>query len=249
MPLFSIITVCYNAKTTISNTINSVLNQSFTDFEYIIVDGGSTDGTLDIVNPYAEQRKLGLISESDDGIYDAMNKGIQLANGKYLNFLNADDTLCDESVLMSVADQIHNMPNKQIYYGNLLYRNRDGNIDQYFRPNQDIRNFLRDNCITQQALFYDKEVFSVVGKFNSRIRIVGDYEWLLRAVFRKKITSYYMNVNISNFTIGGVSTGRMYKRIHNKEREKLYLVYFPVKYIRRKISNLRRWGKKLLCLQ
>ncbi len=100
-PLISVVTICYNAKNDLEKTILSVLSQTYQDIEYIIIDGGSTDGTVDIIHKYSE-RLFYWISEPDKGIYDAMNKGMDRATGSWINFMNAGDTFCDNEVIKNI---------------------------------------------------------------------------------------------------------------------------------------------------
>ena len=117
----SVVTVCYNAADCIEHTMLSVLNQSYPDIEYIVIDGGSTDGTVDIIKKYAD-RLAYWVSEPDKGIYDAMNKGIAAASGSYINFMNAGDTFASDSVLAEIVPQIN--PNSQIVYGDVVLKYR-----------------------------------------------------------------------------------------------------------------------------
>lgn len=118
---FSIVTVCYNAAETIEATIRSVINQTYENIEYIIIDGGSTDGTVDIIRKYADSLDY-WISESDGGIYDAMNKGINIATGDFINFMNSGDTLADHQVIENVAEHI--LPEHIVIYGDTINKTK-----------------------------------------------------------------------------------------------------------------------------
>lgn len=120
--VFTIVTVCYNAESEIEETIKSVLSQSYTDFEYIIVDGKSSDGTLSIIQEY-ENQGIKYISETDRGIYDAMNKGIRLSHGQYILFMNAGDYFSDENVLIDLYKFVASNKNREadVIYGNAIY--------------------------------------------------------------------------------------------------------------------------------
>lgn len=132
MNKLTVVTVCYNAVCCIEKTIQSVINQRYSDFEYIVIDGKSTDGTFELINRYRREINT-FISESDSGIYDAMNKAIKLATGDYVLFLNADDILFDEMVLENIASHIK-MNCADIYYGNVLIVNEYGRFMQKPQP-------------------------------------------------------------------------------------------------------------------
>jgi glycosyltransferase involved in cell wall biosynthesis len=119
-PIFSIITVVYNGETLIDLTMQSVLNQSFTQYEYILIDGLSKDGTIEVIKRYSEQHPLSIqwISEKDNGLYDAMNKGLSMAKGRFILFLNAGDALFDSDVLTKMAAQI--TPKTDVLYGETM---------------------------------------------------------------------------------------------------------------------------------
>ena len=153
-PLISIITVVLNSVETIERTINSIINQSFADYEYIIIDGGSNDGTLDIIRKYSNYISF-WISESDKGIYDAMNKGIAHAKGQYIGILNSDDWYVTNS-LSAVANQIQNNPNIDIIYGNVLGYYSESNI---VVANSDHTKLCKGNSIGHSAAFVRKECY------------------------------------------------------------------------------------------
>ena len=114
-PLISVVTICYNAKNDLEKTILSVLSQTYQDIEYIIIDGGSTDGTVDIIHKYSE-RLFYWISEPDKGIYDAMNKGMDRATGSWINFMNAGDTFCDNEVIKNIFGY-NDLSDYSVFYG------------------------------------------------------------------------------------------------------------------------------------
>ena len=160
--LFSVITPTYNCKKEIEKTINSVLSQKNELFEYIIIDNNSNDGTIDILNKYKDRIKL--IEESDNGIYDAMNKGIDIAQGKYLYFLGAGDCL-RKDILFNLSKVI---PKKGI---NFIY----GDIHNLYPNSQVINNYgfnkwnITTDSMNHQSIFYSKEIFQILGKFSEKL--------------------------------------------------------------------------------
>lgn len=166
----SVVTVCYNAVDCIEQTMLSVLDQTYHDIEYIIIDGGSTDGTVDIIKKYAD-RLAYWISEPDKGIYDAMNKGIAVATGDYINFMNAGDTFRDQSSIDTYVDVIK--PESEIIYGDVIikYHSRF----QYRKPLwldhlSECLPFCHQSVIVKTGLLRDRQ-------FDTSYRILGDYDF------------------------------------------------------------------------
>jgi glycosyltransferase involved in cell wall biosynthesis len=242
MPQITVVTVCRNSIDTIPHTIHSVLTQDLRELDYLIIDGASDDGTAEIAQSFAtHDPRIRVISEPDQGIYDAMNKGIRLAKGDYIHFLNADDTYVDSMVLSKVAAAIKaDNHASDIYYGNLQYRQPDGSADIHFRPSGNIRKFVRTGCVTQQAIIYHRDVLRKVGPFNQKYSIVGDYEWLLRALFRHDITATYLDLDIANFRLMGASTNPIHRARLHREKERLYFRFLPRKYLIRRLRGAKR---------
>ena len=167
---FSIITVCYNASTTIRETIASVLGQTYQELEYIVVDGKSSDGTVEILRNIADKR-LTFVSEEDSGIYNAMNKGLKMASGNYLIFLGADDTFYDKDVLKKVAGKLTG--SDDVVYGDVMLKTRQRLYNGAFSR------WTWGHCnICHQSIFYPKSVY---GKYlyNEKYRSVADWDYNL----------------------------------------------------------------------
>ena len=194
---FSVITVCYNASATIKETIASVLDQTYRELEYIIIDGKSTDGTIDILQSIQDQR-LKFISEKDTGIYNAMNKGLRLVSGDYLIFLGADDTFFNEDVLTKVAAKITNSGN--IVYGDVMLKTRQRLYNGPFsRWTWGHRN------ICHQSIFYPKTIYSNYS-YNEAYRSVADWDYNLRLLI-DGIKFTYIGETICTFNDeGGLSS-------------------------------------------
>jgi len=209
---FSIITVCYNAAACIRPTMDSLVAQRWPHIEYVVVDGLSKDGTQDIVRSYGD-RVTTFVSERDKGIFDAMNKGIALAQGDVLFFLNADDVFCDPDVLADVAAQFDADPQLDLLYGNIVVT-RDG--QQHPRRFHWVtpRNiYYGDLC--HQAVFARRSVFERLGSFNIQMPTDADYDWLLR-VFDSGARTRYIDRNICFFADGGFHTQNQAR--HEAER-------------------------------
>lgn len=187
----TVITVCYNAAKTIEQTILSVIHQTYPHIEYIIVDGASTDGTLDIIQKY-QKHVTCLISELDSGVYDAMNKGIKLATGDWINFMNAGDCFHDCDVCQSVMDQIVGHPT--IVYGNTFMKYYYGDLIKQPFPIHELSwhmVFIHQSCFVQAA--YQKAHL-----FNSSYKITSDYDFFHRA-YREEVPFCYLDMIISDY--------------------------------------------------
>jgi glycosyltransferase involved in cell wall biosynthesis len=195
-PVITVITVTYNAEKSLENTILSVINQSFNNIEYIIVDGGSTDGTFDIIRKY-EERISFWISEPDEGIYDAMNKGIRLANGIWINFMNSGDSFFDYNVLSHIFSVEYSDNVKFLYSDFYLKYEDSANGDFYLAD-------YNKGRILHQSVIYKKELHNEYGYYIvTKKIIISDYLFFnaVNSSFIKKI-----EMPISVNTRGGISS-------------------------------------------
>lgn len=192
-PLISIITVVFNASSTLEFTLKNVLSQDKDLFEYWVIDGGSTDGSIDIIQKYEDQL-AGWISEPDKGIYDAINKGIDRATGQWLFFLGADDQLI-EGILAKVAP--HLQPNLAVVYGDVMF-----DTGHVMHSRIDI-GCLLDNKLHHQGAFYHRRLFDGF-RYNQKFSVYADYELTLR-IYLQKQPSLYVPYIISVFAVGGIS--------------------------------------------
>ncbi len=198
----SIVTPVFNAQSTIRQTVESVLQQKYEWLEYIIVDGQSTDGTLSILEEYKDNPQVTLISEKDNGIYDAMNKGIKRSSGDIIGIINADDYYLP-GVFEKVA-QTFIRHNAGIVYGNLM-KVKEISEQQYIQVlTPDISKMPRTMGIFHPSTFVAKQVYQDIGMFDTRYRLAADYDFLLRA-YNANITFRYLNETIAAFRVGGAS--------------------------------------------
>ena len=203
----SIITVCLNSSDTIEDTINSVLGQDYKDIEYIVIDGGSRDGTLDILTGYKKQITK-YISEPDKGIYNAMNKGIGMATGRVVGFLNADDLYYDESVISQIADTIK-QNDYQAVYGDLVYvdRRKTEKVVRYWHAGQYKKGAFRSGWVLPHPTFFCKrELFEQFGYFNENFQIAADFELELRFIEKHQIKIGYIPKVLVKMRKGGKAT-------------------------------------------
>ncbi len=215
----SIITVCYNSKLTIERTIESVIRQDYEDVEYIVIDGGSTDGTVDIIKKYAKNISY-WVSEADQGIYDAMNKGIGKATGEVVAFLNSDDWY-PENILSEAAREFMT-DEMQILCGE-MYIHQNGQMTRWHIKEKKMKQQLRIRMgFSHPAMFVRRILFDKYGKFDTQYQIVADYDWLLR-VFDHHVPIAVTDKVFCNFSHGGISTKDEMLESHLMERKQVSL--------------------------
>lgn len=200
----SVITVCFNSVDTIEDTIRSVLSQAHGDLEYIIVDGGSTDGTLEVIAKYRD-RIARCISEPDDGIYDAMNKGIRAATGQIIGCLNADDMYADDKVISEISAMAEKQGAHGVY-GDLLYVHRDdcSKVVRYWRAGPYLPGAFRHGWVPPHPTFFcRKDVLEEFGYFDDLYRIAGDFELMLRLIEKHRIRLGYIPRPLVRMRAGG----------------------------------------------
>lgn len=201
--LVTIITVCYNSEKTIARTIESVLNQTYDNIEYIIVDGKSKDHTMKIIQEYEEKAhdKLTVICEEDNGIYDAMNKGIAHANGEIIGIINSDDFYEADAVEKILG--VYKKQKYAVFYGNMRTLDQDGKeVGISFSDHKN----LEKEMIAHPTCFVTKATYDKLGGFDTKYSYVADYDLMLR--FKKANLVQFVPVDaiLANFTMGGVSS-------------------------------------------
>jgi glycosyltransferase involved in cell wall biosynthesis len=199
IPLISVIIVVYNGARTIAKALDSVMNQSFKDFELICIDGVSNDNTVEIIKSYGTAITR-LISEPDKGIYDAMNKGIGIAKGEYLYFLGADDFVYNEHVFQAVANLIQ-QTNPDLLYGNVVFSNSGRIYGGEFSYEQ-----LLTQNLPHQAAFYRRKLFGLLGTYNLEFPYHADWDFNLSCFSKEGITTVHINHIIAVFQVGNTSS-------------------------------------------
>ncbi len=238
-PFFSIIIPSFNAQDKIQTAFDSVLRQKFTDFEIVVIDGLSKDNTLNIVKENAQKdRRIVLISEKDNGIYDAMNKGINLAKGKWLYFLGSDDYLYNENVLQLIYDNLSSS-HCDLIYGNILSKRTSRPYDGPFTLEK-----LFSGNISHQAIFYNKNIFNLVGTYNLKYKTHADWEFNIRCFSNNNIITKYIDVIVAEFAVGGASSSHevlFFREVLTSERLKIINSKGP--HYLRNIKRFDEWWR------
>lgn len=205
-PLFAIITASYNASSTLPATLASVDEQTFTDYEHIIVDGASTDGSVDIVKAAANERRR-LSAEPDKGIYDAMNKGMAMTTGRYLIFLNAGDTFHDRNTLGRIAKAIKDNNNPGIVYGQTILVDKDRKYmgERHLTAPKELsfKSFATGMLVCHQAFVALRQITDF---YDLNYRFSADYEWCLRCLQHSRHNVYLGDEPIIDYLNEGVTT-------------------------------------------
>jgi len=219
----SVITVCFNSAETIADTLDSVTAQLHPDLEYIVIDGGSTDGTQDIVRARGA-RVSHFVSERDRGIYDAMNKGAALATGDYVGFLNADDVLEGPDVLACIARQAQTRP--VAIYGDLVYvrQRRLHEVVRYWRSGRFTRMGLSFGWMPPHPTFYvRRDLLPASGAFDLKLRIAADYDFMMRCLSQSGAQPAYLPKVLVRMRLGGASNASL-KALYRKSSEDLTVI-------------------------
>jgi glycosyltransferase involved in cell wall biosynthesis len=201
---FSIITIVRNNRSFIGDAIRSVISQSYPHVEYVVIDGASTDGTVDVIRSHEEGIDK-WVSERDNGIADAFNKGLALATGDYILFLNSDDALAGPDVLQAIAGKIVESDYPALFYGDYDILDREsGEFKYHGRVNFSPRGLIHGQILPHPCLFTHRAYFDKYGNFDNDFRIAMDYEWLLRGGLAERVV--HLPMLVTNIRDGGIST-------------------------------------------
>jgi glycosyltransferase len=226
MEKISVITVCYNSADTIEETILSVTSQDYPSLEYIIVDGLSTDSTMDIINKYRDKISK-VISEKDNGLYDAINKGIAACSGSVIAILHADDIYTNSSVLSAVM-AVFKEKGSDTVYGDLQYVDRDNiSIVKRHWTSGEYKHgmFIRGWMPPHPAFFVKKELYQKFGSYTTSLKSAADYELMLRLLHKHRCSTSYLPEVLVKMRVGGKSNVSLSNRIRaNREDKKAWLM-------------------------
>lgn len=269
-PKISIITACYNAEKTIEQTIQSVLSQTYDNIEYIIVDGASTDSTMDIVNKYVNQINI-IISERDSGIYDAFNKGAKAATGDYVQYLNADDYLIDENTIFDIQNAIQVNNNPILLYGGIVMVDEVTQYKNVWNRERKSEELFDGKMIPHPATFLRKDIIEQFNYFDTSYKIAADFDLIARIYKQYAEGFIYFSRLVSIFRLGGMSSfignqerlnhemklilAEVFKRdyeVRNTTNEEYFKIWLEKKYFEEKsiaqllveqqIKSIAIWG-------
>jgi glycosyltransferase involved in cell wall biosynthesis len=245
----SIITACYNSAATIRDTLQSIEMQDYSDIEHIIIDGASTDETLDIVGQFPHVSKV--ISGKDKGIYDAMNKGIQVATGEVVGILNSDDVYVDSQAISKVITTF-NRSSADAIYADLQYVKYEdlSKVTRTWRSGRfSKRKFYFGWMPPHPTFFVRKNVYDKLGNFNCNLRSAADYEFILRVLFKNNMRVEYIPEVLVKMRIGGTSNASLKNRLraNREDREawrlnniRPYFFTIPFKPLRKVLQFIKK---------
>ncbi len=222
-PFFSVVIATKNAAQTLANCLKSLSEQTFKDFEVLVIDAASADNTVPIAESYKTLLNLNCNSEPDKGTYDAMNKAIAIAKGNYFYFLGTDDSLYSNTILEQIANELIKSKS-MVLYGNVMMRgtNQWVEADGIHAGEFDLRRLLSHN-ICHQSMFYHKEVFKTIGNYNIKYPVYADHDFNLRCF--AKYDFHFFDIIIANFNVGGLST-MVQDRLFDNEKDTNIIHYF-----------------------
>lgn len=225
--ILSIITINYNNAEGLKKTLASVAAQSVTEFEHVVVDGASTDGSADIIREYAASASYPVrwVSEPDKGIYNAMNKGLRMASGEYVQVLNSGDIYASEHVVADMTEAMRQCGEEvngkwpEFLYGNMIRRHPDGTIDgKSGRVEYSLRNYYT-STMNHDCCWIHRSLFERYGLYDENLKIVSDWKWFLSAIGLGHVKPVYVDIDVTIFDLTGISERNL--QLRNEERRKV----------------------------
>lgn len=224
MPLIGIITINYNNCNGLSRTIQSVKGQNERNIEFVVIDGGSSDGSVDVINCNQDVITK-WVSEPDNGIYHAMNKGILMSTSSFLLFLNSGDSLESNSVLSLVCSQLSN--NLGLLYGNSRMIGQNRSFLRIPSPEMSFYDFINRRSPHHQSTFINRSLFETIGLYNEELKILADWEFFMKAIFLHGCVIKYVPEVIARFELDGVSSRKENAELLHAEKNAILDRYFP----------------------
>ena len=225
----SIITINRNDASGLEKTIQSVLSQTYSNIDFVVVDGGSSDGSIEVVRKYESLfgGRMKWISEPDKGIYNAMNKGIGMAAGEYFQFLNSGDCLVDDEVTGKMSEALKAKGYPTIIYGNMLKNMPSGKIvrDRCFAGRSISFLGFYNGSLNHSSTYIHRSLFDKYGMYDESLRIVSDWKWFLQAIILGSEKPIYTDLDVSLFDMNGISETN--KELNKQEREQVLTQLLP----------------------
>jgi glycosyltransferase len=206
----SIITISFNSAKTIEATLNSVLNQTYKNIQHIIIDGNSSDQSVQICKKFAHVSKI--ISEEDSGVYNAFNKGLEIANGDVVGFLNSDDTFYNNNSLQTIVDGFKK--GIDAVHGNLKFYNHKNKVVRNWISKPFEKGAFKKGWMPAHPTFYSrKNIYNKYGNYNELFKIAGDFELMLRFIETKNVKTMFIDKNLVKMKAGGISNSGFISKI------------------------------------
>lgn len=239
----SIITINRNNASGLERTMQSVASQSYHAFEYIIIDGASTDDSVSVIRSFSDVfgGRLKWVSELDSGIYNAMNKGIQMATGKYIQILNSGDCLAGSDVVERMLSELEKAGNPSILYGNMIKSFPDGHrvVDKCFAGEKITLLGMYTGTLNHDPAFIRRDLFDKYGYYDESLKIVSDWKWYLQAIVYGEEKPVYVDLDVTLFDMTGVSETNLSARDEEKRNELCRLVPYTV------LSDYETWASDI----
>jgi glycosyltransferase involved in cell wall biosynthesis len=243
----SIITINHNSLKDLKLTVSNIVGQSHSNYEHIVIDGGSTDGSKEFLELNKRQFSY-WVSEPDNGIYHAMNKGITKAKGDYIFFLNSGDDFVNRNSLKKISQ---NLTGEDIIYFNINQIDEKNHIKVKKVPGELTFDYLHQDLPPHQSTFFNRQLFEKLGGFDERLKIVADWKFLILALLKYNASYKHVDEIHTNFCLGGISSNEESENIMRKERNVVLQEEFPIllndlnykNKLERIIRNLRKSRK------
>ncbi|MBE8723933.1 glycosyltransferase family 2 protein [Flavobacterium hungaricum] len=223
MTKISVITINFNDQKGLRKTLESVTGQTYADFEFIVIDGGSTDGSKELIAQYQDKINY-WVSEKDTGVFNAMNKGIKQSSGEFLIFMNGGDCFYDNKVLENIAADLTS--EYDIYYGD-NYKDNNGSKRLKTYPEKLSFSFFYNSSINHQSTFIRRTLFDSIFYYNENYKIASDWEFFVYAICFKNVSYKYLRKTIAVYDFTGISSNPKFRSIYEEEKKLTFNRYFP----------------------
>jgi glycosyltransferase involved in cell wall biosynthesis len=221
----SIITINFNNKYGLEKTFDSIFQQTFQDFEYLVIDGGSTDGSIDLIKSHSDKINF-WVAENDSGVYNAMNKGIKKATGEYINFMNSGDFFYEKNTLDKVIPYLNE--DKAVLCGDTESYKNEQFVTNFLAPKEVTFSHFFKEGLYHQSTFIKRDLFYKYFFYNENYKICSDWELFIYSLCLKNESYQRLDFFICKYDLGGISADSKYIELHQQERKRVLNLYFPV---------------------